>query len=59
VEFNEEERAIIRARDLYGDGFTVRAATKLPSATTWWGTKHNAGDRPLHDHRRLPLRIDR
>jgi hypothetical protein len=38
VEFNEEERAIIRARDLYGDGFTIRAATKLPSATTWWGT---------------------
>jgi len=38
VEFNEEERAIIKERDLYGDGFTVRAATKLPTVTTFWST---------------------
>jgi hypothetical protein len=38
VEFNEEERAIIKARDLYRDGFTVRAATPLPSTTQFYGT---------------------
>jgi hypothetical protein len=38
VEFSEEERAIIKARDLYGEGFTVRTSTPLPTKTAFWGT---------------------
>jgi hypothetical protein len=38
VEFSEEERAIIRARDLYGHDIVVRAATPLPSQAAFIGT---------------------
>jgi hypothetical protein len=38
VEFNEEERAIIKAHDLYRNGFTVRAATALPSKGALFGS---------------------
>src|SRR5437899_11055978 len=38
VEFSEEERAIIKARDLYGEGFTVRTSTPLPTKTAFFGT---------------------
>ena len=31
VEFSEEEKAIIKARDLYRQGFTVRTSTPLPT----------------------------
>ena len=30
VEFSEEEKAIVKTRDLYGDGFTIRTSTPLP-----------------------------
>jgi hypothetical protein len=38
VEFSEEERAIIKARDLYGEGFTVRTSTPLPSKAAFFST---------------------
>jgi hypothetical protein len=38
VEFSEEERAIIKARDLYDEGFTVRTSTPAPKRTTIYGT---------------------
>jgi hypothetical protein len=37
VNFSEEERAIIKARDLYRDGFTVRSATPLPTQSALLG----------------------
>ena len=33
VIFSEEEKAIIKERDLYGSGFTIRTSTPLPSKT--------------------------
>lgn len=39
VDFSEEERAIIKARDLYREGFTVRASTPLPTKTAFFSTK--------------------
>lgn len=38
VEFSEEERAIIRERDLYREGFTVRTSTPLPTKTEFFST---------------------
>ncbi len=38
VEFSEEERAIVKARDLSGSGFEIRAATPLPTKTRMAGT---------------------
>jgi hypothetical protein len=38
VEFNEEERAIIKVRDLYAEGFTIRTSTPLPSKTQFLST---------------------
>jgi len=38
VNFSEEERAIVKERDLYGDGFDIRTSTPLPTKTTFWGT---------------------
>lgn len=38
VNFSEEERAIIKARDLYRDGFTIRTSTPLPSKTQFFST---------------------
>lgn len=38
VNFSEEERAIIRQRDLYRDGFAVRTSTPLPSGSSMLGT---------------------
>ena len=38
VNFSEEERAIIKARDLYREGFTVRTSTPLPSGSSMLGT---------------------
>jgi hypothetical protein len=38
VEFSEEERAIIRARDLYDHNFTMPASTPLPSQAAFVGT---------------------
>jgi hypothetical protein len=38
VEFSEEERAIIRERDLYAKHFTIGAATPVPSATSFFST---------------------
>ena len=38
VDFNEEEKAIIKQRDLYGLDITVRAATPEPTKTTLVGT---------------------
>jgi hypothetical protein len=38
VEFNEEERAIVKARDLYREGFSIRTSTPLPSKTQFFGT---------------------
>jgi hypothetical protein len=37
VNFSEEEQAIIKARDLYREGFTVRTSTPLPSRTAVFG----------------------
>lgn len=31
VNFSEEERAIVKERDLYGQGFSVRTSTPLPT----------------------------
>ena len=38
VNFSEEEQAIIRARDLYSEGFSVRTSTPLPKAGSMLGT---------------------
>lgn len=38
VNFSEEERAIIKERDLYGQGFSVRTSTPLPPKTSMLGT---------------------
>jgi hypothetical protein len=38
VEFSEEERAIIKERDLYREGFTVRTSTPLPTKTQFFST---------------------
>lgn len=38
VQFSEEERAIVQARDLYREGFFVRTSTPLPSQGSTLGT---------------------
>lgn len=38
VNFSEEEQAIIKARDLYREGFSVRTATPLPKQSSMLGT---------------------
>ena len=38
VEFSEEERAIIKERDLYREGFTVRTSTPLPTKAEFLST---------------------
>ncbi|PIT02751.1 hypothetical protein TSA1_19825 [Bradyrhizobium nitroreducens] len=38
VEFSEEERAIIKERDLLREGFTVRTSTPLPTPTQFVST---------------------
>jgi hypothetical protein len=38
VNFSEEERAIIKERDLYREGFSVRTSTPLPPKTSLLGT---------------------
>ena len=38
VTFSEEESAIIKARDLYREGFIVRTSTPLPSKTQFFST---------------------
>lgn len=38
VNFSEEERAIIKERDLYREGFTVRTSTPLPTGSSMLGT---------------------
>ena len=38
VEFSEEERAIVRARDLYRDGFTIRTSTPIPTKSSFLST---------------------
>lgn len=38
VQFSEEERAIVQARDLYREGFIVRTSTPLPSQSSVLGT---------------------
>jgi hypothetical protein len=38
VEFSEEEKAIIKARDLYNHNFTVGPATPLASTAAFYGT---------------------
>jgi hypothetical protein len=38
VNLSEEERAIVKERDLYGEGFTVRTSTPLPSGSSILGT---------------------
>jgi hypothetical protein len=38
VNFSEEERAIIKERDLYREGFIVRTSTPLPSGSSMLGT---------------------
>ncbi len=38
VDFSEEEKAIIAARDLYRSGFTVRTSTPLPTQTALLGS---------------------
>ncbi len=38
VEFSEEERAIIKARDLYGESFTIRTSTAPPSNSAFYST---------------------
>jgi hypothetical protein len=38
VDFSEEEKAIIAARDLYRSGFTVRTSTPLPTQTAMLGS---------------------
>jgi hypothetical protein len=38
VELSNEERAIIKERGLYAEGFTIRTSTPLPSKTAFFGT---------------------
>jgi hypothetical protein len=38
VEFSEEERSVIKERNLYRDGFTIRTSTPLPSKASFLGT---------------------
>jgi hypothetical protein len=38
VNFSEEERAIIKARDLYREGFTIRTSTPVPTKTQFFST---------------------
>jgi hypothetical protein len=38
VNFSEEEQAIIKARDLYREGFSVRTSTPLPTRSSVLGT---------------------
>lgn len=38
VHFSEEEHAIIKERDLYREGFTVRTSTPLPTKTQFFST---------------------
>lgn len=38
VEFGEEEKAIIKARDLKNTNFTVPAASPLPTQSAFWGS---------------------
>jgi hypothetical protein len=38
VSFSEEESAIIKARDLYREGFIVRTSTPLPTKTKFYST---------------------
>lgn len=38
VQFSEEERAIIKERDLYREGFTIRTSTPSPSNAAFWTT---------------------
>jgi hypothetical protein len=38
VDFSEEEKAIVKQRDLYGLDITVRAATPEPTKTQFFGT---------------------
>src|SRR5579862_1647355 len=38
VNLSEEERAIVKERDLYGEGFTVRTSTPLPTQTHFFST---------------------
>jgi hypothetical protein len=47
VQFSEEERAIIQARDLYREGFIVRTSTPLPSQGSTLGTGLMRGFGPL------------
>ncbi len=47
VQFSEEERAIIEARDLYREGFVVRTSTPLPSQVSTLGTGLMRGFGPL------------
>jgi hypothetical protein len=47
IEFSEEERAIIKAHDLYREGFSVRTSTPLPTHTAFWSTNIMRGIGPL------------
>ena len=47
VQFSEEERAIVQARDLYREGFFVRTSTPLPSSGSTLGTGLMRGFGPL------------
>ena|ERR1051326_2369729 len=38
VHFSEEERAIVKERDLYREGFVVRTSTPLPTKTQFFST---------------------
>jgi hypothetical protein len=38
VEFSEEERSIIKERDLYRNGFPIRTSTPLPGQASFVGT---------------------
>jgi hypothetical protein len=38
VNFTEEERAIVKERDLYGEGFNIRTSTPLPTKTAFFST---------------------
>jgi hypothetical protein len=38
VNFSEEERALVKERDLYGEGFNIRTSTPFPTQTAAFGT---------------------
>lgn len=38
VEFSEEERAIVKARNLYREGFMIRASTPQVTRVGFWGS---------------------